>query len=80
MIPTHFDEENCTLQGREDEDILDLPVFRGDGEVISCWRPSWRERLSVLFFGRVWLRLLHPRTQPPSIVEAYGKFPRQDLL
>lgn len=28
------------------------------GEVITCWRPSLRERLAILFRGRIFLSLL----------------------
>jgi len=31
---------------------------------------SWRERLSALLFGRVWLALLSGETQPPALVQA----------
>jgi len=44
-----------------------LVVHRtADGKrCISCWRPSWRERLSILFFGRVWVDIFSGSTQPP---------------
>jgi hypothetical protein len=32
-----------------------LPVQQDSTQTLSCWRPYLRERLSVLFFGRVWL-------------------------
>jgi hypothetical protein len=37
---------------------------------LSCWKPSLRERLSLLFFGRVWVWIYSGRTQPPIALEA----------
>lgn len=46
-----------------------------DGEqCVSLWRPTWRERLSVLLFGRVWLALLSGATQPPACVVARREY------
>lgn len=68
MIPVAFEEANCTLTGSGE--VGDLPVCRVDEMIISRWRPTWRERLSMLVYGRVWLYVLHPRTQPPVVIEA----------
>ncbi len=38
-----------------------LPAFRNNstqGEVITCWQLSFRERMRVLVKGEIWLRLL----------------------
>src|SRR5579862_4119355 len=38
-----------------------LPAFKvGDdqGSIICCWSLSWRERIKVLFTGRIWHRIL----------------------
>jgi hypothetical protein len=40
---------------------MTLPALRIDsveGEVISCWKMSFKERIKVLFFGRVWMSLM----------------------
>lgn len=68
MTPVHFAEENCTLTGTGE--VGNLPVYRADGMIVSCWRPSWRERLSVLFHGRVWLYVVQPNTHPPVVLKA----------
>lgn len=72
MIPTDFDLSNGTLKGGPAEhygtadDVLDLPVCRTDGgAIVSLWRPSWRERLEVALFGRVWLMVQSRDTHPP---------------
>jgi hypothetical protein len=40
-----------------------LPIYHGDGLMVSCWSLSWRERLRVLFSGLLWLTIVgdvHP--------------------
>jgi hypothetical protein len=80
MKPTPFPESNGTLGGGTaesfgtEDDVIDLPVHRGNGQVISCWRLSWVERLRVLASGRVWLHVLAPRTHAPVLVAAESPF------
>ncbi|HEV8247531.1 MAG TPA: hypothetical protein VGP93_17260 [Polyangiaceae bacterium] len=82
MEPTLFPEANGTLTGGPGADygtaapVLDLPVHRGDGQIISCWRPSWRDRLAIIFGGRVWLRVLTTRTHAPVAVHTGTPFER----
>lgn len=67
MTPIKHQFVNKTLlapAGQED-DVLPLPVYTDNEQCISCWQMSWRERLSALFFGRVWLSVLGGSTQPP---------------
>lgn len=72
MTPTHFPESNHLLGPPPDmEDRVErLPIWTDDKQCISCWRPTWRERFSILFFGRVWVQVLSGRTQPPIAVSA----------
>ena len=68
MKPIEFPEANNTLQkpaGWTDEDCGPLPVFSDGKQSVSLWRPTWRERISVLVFGRVWLSVFAGSTQPP---------------
>jgi hypothetical protein len=80
MKPTAFPESNGTLSGGPavaygtEDDVSDLPVHRGAGQIISCWRPSWRDRLRVLVGGRVWLHVLAPRTHAPVLVATESPF------
>ncbi len=67
MKPIDHQFTNVTLNapaGQEDE-ILPLRVWTDGEQCISCWQMGWRERLSALVFGRVWLSVLSGRTQPP---------------
>ena len=86
MKPSHFPESNGTLSGGPaaaygtTDDVADLPVYRGGGEVISCWQLSWLDRARVLFGGRVWLRVLTQRTHSPVLIATEFPFterPRQ---
>jgi len=73
--PVPFRQSNGTLAGGPasafgaDLDVVDLPVYRDGKEIISCWRPSWRERLSILLRGRVWLLVVTPTTHPPVFLD-----------
>jgi hypothetical protein len=71
--PSEFPEQTKVLRkppSMTDEECGSLGVY-SDGHVcISLWRPTWRERLSILFLGRVWLHVLSGQTQPPVMVEA----------
>ena len=49
--------------------VYKAPGGEGKGVVVSCWEPSFRERLSVLFFGRVWLTFYGDH-QPPAGIDA----------
>lgn len=68
MQPQPFSESNKNLTapiGWKPEDCGDLPVWCDGRQCVSCWRPSWRERLAILIFGRVWLYVVSGLTQPP---------------
>jgi hypothetical protein len=68
MEPIKFAESNRELQkpvGMTDEECSSLPTFTDGKQSISCWKPSLKERLSILFHGRVWLSVCSGVTQPP---------------
>ena len=77
MTPVKFDQAN-TIFAANQSGYRGLPAYydRDDptGLVVSCWSLGWRERLGVLFRGRLYLsvltfhRLLQPQlptTSPP---------------
>ena len=73
MTPIGFDEANKNLippAGTPEGEMGDLPVWTDGRECVSLWRPSLRERISILLFGRVWLRVLSGETQPPVDITA----------
>jgi len=79
MNPIQFPEQN-TMVAKDQPEYLDLPAYwspASDGEVISCWRLTFWERIRVLLTGRLWLRQLtfHERLQPqlPQIERPFGE-------
>lgn len=71
MKPIRFKEYTRYLYAPEGmPEVKPLPIH-DDGEyLLSCWRPTLRERLSVLLFGRVWL-WLHTRSHPPVTIKGW---------
>lgn len=66
MKPVPFPEQNIVFyppEGMEDK-CGRLPAFRGEGQVISCWRLRFWERLQLLFTGRLWFSVIG-NEQPP---------------
>lgn len=64
--PVNFDPE----QSNATDEIVTLPVYRDGEQCISLWKMNWRERLSALIYGRVWLQVLSGSTQPPVALRA----------
>jgi hypothetical protein len=59
MKPIEFPEQNVVF-AKDQPEYQPLPAFRNDGgmgEVTSCWRLSFRERLRILFTGNLWVSL-----------------------
>ena len=66
MSPIEFKQQNIVFTapaGMEDK-VEQLPAFRGEGQVISCWHLSFWERLKLLFTGRLWFSVIG-NAQPP---------------
>lgn len=55
MKPVKF-KEHTVVYAENQPEYQPLPCIRlkENGQVTSCWRLSWRERLRVLFTGRIW--------------------------
>lgn len=73
MKPSNFKEANKTLQkpaGMTEEQCSPLPIWNDGKNCISLWRLGWKERFSVLIFGRIWLCILSGETQPPVWLDA----------
>jgi hypothetical protein len=67
--PARFPEQNHTLRAPlSAPEVEPLPVWIGSGQIVSCWRLSWRERFSALLGGRIWLAVLSERSMPPVAV------------
>ena len=70
-------KECNTVYAENQPEYLPLPCHKTEeGQVISCWKLNFRERLSVLLKGKVWFSSLTfnkplqpqlPMTQSPFI-------------
>ena len=74
MKPMEFENANRWLAKPAEmlDDCGTLPVFYSviDKTCLSCWKPTIRERLSILLFGKVWLWVWGSGgTQPPVALE-----------
>lgn len=73
MKPINFIESNGIRTPPQENlgyGISSLPVWTDGEQCISCWQMSWKERLSALIHGRVWVAVLSGSTQPPIYVHA----------
>ena len=73
MKPVDFSQANRTLAKPEimtDEECGSLPVWSDNMQCVSLWKLNWRERLSVLLFGNVWLTVVAGESQPPVSLQA----------
>ena len=74
MKPIEFKEQNVVI-AKDQPEYLPLPAYKekksDKGEVIACWKLSWRERFKVLWTGKMWWCALtfHQPLQPqrPSV-------------
>lgn len=60
MKPIEFPEQNIVF-AKDQPEYLPLPAFMNDslqGEVVSCWRLSFMERIRILWTGKLWVELL----------------------
>jgi hypothetical protein len=77
MTPTQFPQANTNFTAPESmPDCGDLPTFRGSGQIISCWKMSWKERLKALITGKVWLGVAGS-AQPPVWLATQSPFPKK---
>lgn len=60
MKPIAFPEQNQVF-GKDQPQYQPLPGFLDagpKGEFVSCWELSFKERLRILFTGKLWVCLL----------------------
>jgi hypothetical protein len=60
MKPVKFKHQNVIFAENQPE-YLQLPALKlntKEAEVISCWKLSFKERIKVLIFGRIWMSLV----------------------
>lgn len=53
-----FDECNV-VYAKDQKEYKPLPAFKSeDGEIVTCWKLSLKERFKILLSGRMWLNVL----------------------
>ena len=57
MKPIKFKEQNCTYAENQDEYGNLLAFKDADGVVTSCWHLTIKERIRILFSGKIWMGL-----------------------
>lgn len=79
MKPVHFPESNVTF-AKDQPEYQPLPAFKNDspqGEVVSCWQLSLRERVRILFTGKLWVSLL---TFNKPLTPSFFTTKKEDIL
>ncbi len=82
MKPIRFPQQTVELQkpsGMTDEECGPLPVFRDGKHCISCWSPSWRERLALALGRPLWLWVWMGNTQPPVSLDVVSPFIEREV-
>ncbi len=76
MKPIEFEDQNV-VYAKDQPEHQPLPALRLDtpeGQVISCWRMSFKERIKVLFTGKVWVSLMSfNKPLTPSYISVHRK-------
>lgn len=74
MKPITFPQSNV-VYAKDQPEYLPLPAYRDEAQTISLWRLSWRERLTVLVRGRLWLRQMNfGRSLQPQRIQVESPF------
>lgn len=68
MKPIKFKQANKNLlkpDSMTDEECSSLWVHTDGKQCLSCWKLNFKQRISALIFGKVWMCILSGSTQPP---------------
>lgn len=59
MNIVEFPEQNVII-AKDQPEYRPMPAYwdKRTGEVTCCWQLTWRERLQLLFSGRIWHTIL----------------------
>jgi len=56
MKPINFKSHN-KVYAKDQPEYGQLPVYEKDGVVISCCYLTWKERIKLLFTGKIWMHV-----------------------
>lgn len=82
MKPIDFPQSTKVLQKpstMSDNECSSLHVWNDSKQCVSCWKPTFKERMNILFGGKVWLGVLSGKTQPPVFVSGEMVFEKAPL-
>jgi len=76
--PINFKEQNMVFAENQKE-YLPLPAHKTkEGQIISCWKMSFRERIKALFTGRVYSSIhTFNNGLPPQMLSVNSIFEKQ---
>lgn len=75
MKPIDFAESNRTLMPPSGmNNCKELRVFTDGNECISKWKPTFKERIAILFGASVWMGMRSGTTQPPVFLNVEYPF------
>lgn len=61
MEPIKFKESNA-VAAKNQPPYIPLPMWRKkddpEGRIVCCWEATWKERIRILFTGRLYLSML----------------------
>lgn len=86
MRPQQFPEANIHMRGdsiigADGQPCGNLDVYHdGERQMVSCWKPTIKERLSLLFFGKLWINYMTDSFPPTSVtaVKTYFIKPQEE--
>ena len=71
MKPVQFKESTKVLTAPDGmPNCATLDVWCDGKQCISKWKPSFRDRVKILFGASLWLGVMSGKTQPPVFVTA----------
>ena len=82
MKPIDFPQSTKVLQRPStmtEQECQSLHVWNDGKQCVSCWKLSFKERMKVLFNGKVWLGVLSGKTQPPVFLSGECVFEKAPI-
>jgi hypothetical protein len=52
---------------------LPLHYWSDNKQCVSCFKPTWKERLTILFKGQIWIGI-KTKTPPPMFISGESVF------
>jgi len=76
MKPVEFKHQNVVF-AKDQPEYQPLPALKLDtpqGEVVSCWKMTWKEKLKFLITGKIWVTLMSfNKPLTPSLITVHRK-------